>query len=171
MPSWPAGEIAASMSNPSASSAQAAPMQSEQLAITLANLKAVDASICHSLGLAADTAEALGGLTADTETLSSLMDEFAQCTQTIGTLLHDEIDKLGGPISIAVARVANFSSTPQEHTSAGPAAADSAPTDEQAQSDAASAPTSAQATVSSAQGAAGPSVAGEDSDVVLAGAS
>jgi len=79
---------------------------SKQLAITLANLESVDASIVHSLGVAADTAEALSNMTPDADALASMMLEFAQCTQTIGTLLHDEIDKLGGPIAMSVAQVA-----------------------------------------------------------------
>ena len=99
---------------------------SDQLAITLANLKTVDSSIVHSLAVAADTAETLSRLSSDPEALTSQMQEFAQCTQMIGTLLHDEIDKLGGPIALSIAKVAYALpiDVPEQTASSAAAAAD-----------------------------------------------
>jgi hypothetical protein len=87
--------------------ADPATIMSKQLEVTISNLRVVDASIAHSLAVAADTADELASARGDTDALASLMEEYAQCVQGIGSLLHDEIDKLGGPIAIAVAKVAH----------------------------------------------------------------
>lgn len=79
---------------------------SAALRMTLANLAAADAAASHCLTLAADAADALAG---DAETkpqaVASISREFADTVHTLGALLHDEVDKSGGPVSIAAAHV------------------------------------------------------------------
>ena len=81
---------------------------SAQLQVSLHNLAAADAAAAHALALAADTAEALAAATpASGDALTALATEYARTVHTLGALLHDEVDKAGGPVAVAVAAVAH----------------------------------------------------------------
>ena len=80
--------------------------QSTQLAVSLANLAAVDAATQHCLSLAADTADTLAaGAHKHADELAALASEYARTVHTLGTLLHDEVDKAGGAVALGAAHI------------------------------------------------------------------
>lgn len=89
------------MAAPSSSPSQPS---SAHLAVSLANLTTVDAAAQHCLSIAADTAEALAaGAHTQPDVLAALASEYARTVHTLGSLLHDEVDKAGGPIALGAA--------------------------------------------------------------------